>query len=337
MRLSVLDTSPIVSGSTAREALGNSVDLARWAERLGYHRYWVAEHHGMPGVASAAPAVLVGRLAAATSRIRVGAGGVLLRNHTPIVVAEQFGTLEALHPGRIDLGIGRSIGGRAQTADLVRGRSEPASASFPERLDELLGHFTQHTSRAIPAEGNAPPVWLLGSSEASARLAGPLGLPYAFAHHLNPDATAAALRSYRETFRPSRVACEPTALLSVSVIAADTEEHAEWLAGPSKLKFLARRSGRSILLPPPEQAAAYPYTDQERAAIDAQFATVLVGSPDTVRDRLRALAEDTGVDELMLTTRVHDHSDRRRSYQLIAEARPHPLTSTIVEDLASPS
>lgn len=307
IRLSVLDTSPIVAGSTARQALANTLDLAVLADELGYHRYWVPEHHGMRGVASAAPAVVAGRLAAATHRIRVGAGGVLLPNHAPIVVAEQFGTLTAFHPGRVDLGLGRAPGGPRSAVDLVRGgRTAP---DFREQVEELLGYFTPGDKPlAVPAAGNAPEVWLLGSSPSSARLAGELGLGYAFARHLNPRDAAEATRTYRSAFRPG-LRSSPVTLVSVAVIAAGTDERADWLAGPNRVKVARRLRGERILLPSPEEAAPQPADPLDH---------VLVGSPPTLRDRLRSLADATGADELMVTTPVYDHADRRRSYELLA-------------------
>jgi luciferase family oxidoreductase group 1 len=323
VRLSVLDTSPIVQGSTPRQALRNTVDLAILADELGYHRYWVPEHHGMRGVASSAPAVLVGHLAGATRRLRVGAGGVLLPNHSPIVVAEQFGTLAALHPGRIDLGLGRAPGGPGPAVDAVRPAAERTAKSFRRQLDELRAYFDPPEDarvKAIPAlGGNAPPLWLLGSSVTSAELAAELGLPYAFAHHLNPDQALTAMRRYRERFRPSAPAERPEALVSVSVIVADDDERAEWLAGSTRLKVLSRAGGKRILLPSPEEAAAYPYTDGDRAEIAARSGSVLVGGPQTVAGHLRKVLADTGADELMATTPVYHHADRRRSYQLLAD------------------
>lgn len=322
MPVSVLDTSPIVHGSTARAALHNTVDLARLAEDLGYHRYWVPEHHGMRGVASAATAVIVGRLADATHRIRVGAGGVLLPNHPPIVIAEQFGTLEALHPGRIDLGVGRALGGGPCAAELVRTERERTAKTFPEQLDELLGYFDPQDDdavRAVPAVGNRPPLWLLGSSDVSGQLAGSRGLPYAFAHHLNPDGAAAATRTYREHFHPSPLYPSPTTLVSVSVIAAVTDERAEWLAGSTRLKVLSRIRGQRILLPSPDAAATYPYTENDRAEIAARSGAVLVGSPDTVTKALQRVLDTTGAQELMVTTPVYDHRDRRRSYEFVSD------------------
>ncbi|MEJ3658105.1 LLM class flavin-dependent oxidoreductase [Actinomycetes bacterium KLBMP 9759] len=325
--LSVLDTSPIVSGSTARTALLNTLDLAVLADRLGYHRYWVPEHHGMRGVASAAPAVLIARLAAATSRIRVGAGGVLLPNHAPIVVAEQFGTLEAFHPGRIDLGIGRAAGGGPRAAAAVRADGERNAKPFADQLDELLGYLAADGTQAVhavPAEGNTPAVWVLGTSASSGALAGARGLPYAFAHHLKPDAMPVALAAYRSAFRPSSLLERPKVLVSVAVVAAGTDERAEVLAWSAKRRFLARRQGKRILLPPAEEAAAYPYTDGDRALIDEQFAEVVVGSPATVVEGLRALQRRSGADELMIRTDVHDHADRRRSFELVAATWTRP-------------
>ena len=298
VRLSVLDTSPIVAGSTPREALRNTVDLAVLADDLGYHRYWVPEHHGMRGVASSAPAVLVGHLAGATRRLRVGAGGVLLPNHPPIVVAEQFGTLAALHPGRIDLGLGRAPGGPQAAVDAVRRSVRP----FRELLDELRAYFAEDVRPpAVPVlGGNVPSLWLLGSSAASAALAAELGLPYAFAHHLNPELAV------------------PAPLVSVSVIAAEDDERAEWLAGSTRLKVLSRLRGNRILLPSPEDAAAYSYTDDDRAEIAARAGGVVVGGPEAVTKRLQALLDETGAEELMITTPLYHHEDRRRSYELVA-------------------
>ncbi|GAA4030532.1 LLM class flavin-dependent oxidoreductase [Allokutzneria multivorans] len=316
VRLSVLDTSPIVQGATARQALRNTVDLAGLADELGFHRYWVPEHHGMRGVASSAPAVLIAHLANATGTIRVGAGGVLLPNHAPIVVAEQFGTLEALHPGRIDLGIGRAPGGAAPAVEAVRGgRTEKP---FEEQLDELLAHFAPAEDarvKAIPALGNTPPIYLLGSSAASARIASARGLPHAFAHHLNPAGAAEAAR------------VTTPALVSVSAIVADTDERAEWLAGSTRLKVLSRVRGHRIRLPSPEDAAARAYTDGDRAEIAARSGSVLVGSPETVVQKLQAVLDETGVSELMITTPVFHHADRRRSHELLAEHVRGRLTS----------
>lgn len=322
VRISVLDTSPIVQGSTPRQALHNTVDLAMLADVLGYHRYWVPEHHGMRGVASSAPAVLVGHLANATQHLRVGAGGVLLPNHAPIVVAEQFGTLAALHPGRIDLGLGRAPGGPRPAVDAVRPEAERTAKTFRRQLDELRAFLNPPEDarvKAIPVlGGNVPPIWLLGSTTASAELAGELGLPYAFAHHLNPKMAVDATRIYQERFRPSEHAATPTTLVSVSVIAAEDDESAEWLAGSTRLKVLSRVRGNRIMLPSPEDAAAYPYTDDDHAEITARSGSVLVGSPETVIEHLQTVLDDTGTNELMVSTPVYYHTDRRLSYELVA-------------------
>jgi luciferase family oxidoreductase group 1 len=319
--LSVLDTSPIVQGSTAAVALRNTVGLAQLADRLGYHRYWVPEHHSMRGVASAAPAVVVGQIAASTRTIRVGAGGVLLANHAPLVVAEQFGTLEAFHPGRIDLGIGRALGGPKLAAAAVRSATERTASSFAEQLSELIGYFDPALDRpvqAIPAVGNAPPVWLLGSSDFSAKLAGSLGLPYAFAYHLRPDGIGSALRLYRDSFRASDIRPEPYALVSVPVIVAETDEHARWLAGPNRLKVFSRGLGSRILLPTPQEADGYRYTPEDLVQLEERFASEIVGSPSTVHKRLGQLLDEYAMDELMVSTKVYDEADRRRSYELLA-------------------
>lgn len=318
----MLDTAPVVRGSTPRQALRNTVDLAALADELGCHRYWVPEHHGMRGVASSAPAVLVGHLANATRHLRVGAGGVLLPNHAPIVVAEQFGTLTALHPGRIDLGIGRAPGGPAPVVNAVRPEAERTAKPFRQQLDELRTYLNPPEGARITAVpvlgGNAPPVWLLGSSPDSAELAGELGLPYAFAHHLNPTMAAAATRAYRERFRPSEQTAAPTLLVSVSVIAAEDDDRAEWLAGSTRLKVLSRVRGNRILLPSPEEAESYPYTEEDRAEIASRSSSVLVGSPETVAKHLRAVLDETGTEELMVTTPLYHHEDRLRSYELVA-------------------
>ncbi|MBO0774900.1 MAG: LLM class flavin-dependent oxidoreductase [Actinobacteria bacterium] len=322
--LSVLDLSPVAAGRSAGEALRQTTELARRTEELGYRRFWVAEHHNMPAIASSAPAVLIAHLAAATERIRVGSGGVMLPNHPPLVVAEQFGTLEALHPGRIDLGIGRAPGTDQLTALALRRTMEGLSAErFPDELAALIGFFTGADPRAritaTPGRGDMPAVWLLGSSGYSAQLAGMLGLPFSFAHHFSSANTVPALALYRENFRPSRWLQRPYAMVAVSAICAATDEHAEWLSGPAALSFLRLRQGMPQPLATPEEAAAYPYSDVERSFARERFAGQAIGSPDTVRQRLAGLIERTGADELMLTTMVYDIRDRIRSFELIAE------------------
>jgi len=322
--LSVLDLAPIPDGSTASEALRATIDLARHAERLGFTRFWVAEHHGMPGIASSSPPVLIGHIADATSTIRVGSGGVMLPNHPSLVVAEQFGMLEALHPGRIDLGIGRAPGTDQATAAALRHRGPD---EFPRQLTDLLGFFTGEwpaghpyaTVRAVPGEGNGPDMWLLGSSGYSAQVAGTLGLPFAFAHHFMPANTLPALALYRESFRPSEALDTPYAIVAAGVISAETDERARFLAGASALSFLRLRQGRPGRMPSPEEAAAYPYSDLERVFIADRQSSQLIGAPDTVRSGLEDLLKRTEADELMITTQTYDPADRLRSFELVAE------------------
>ncbi|MGH9087593.1 MAG: LLM class flavin-dependent oxidoreductase [Acidimicrobiales bacterium] len=320
--LSVLDVATVADGSSASQALAETTEVAREVERLGYRRLWVAEHHGMPAVASSAPAVLLAHVAAATSTIRVGSGGVMLPNHAPLVIAEQFGTLEALHPGRVDLGIGRAPGTDALTARALRRTADLGAERFPDDLVELIGYFTgavEHP-RAMPGVGYLPEVWLLGSSLFSAELAGLLGLPFSFAHHFNPRYTEPALDRYRQAFRPSAVCEAPHAMVAVAVVCAPAAAEAQWLAGSTALSTLFLRTNRLTPLPSPETAAGYAYTPQERELVDSVMATHVVGEPDAVRDGLDALVARTGADELMLTTRVHDPLARRRSFELVADA-----------------
>jgi luciferase family oxidoreductase group 1 len=319
--LSVLDLAPITSGSDATTALRNSRELAQQAERLGYHRYWFAEHHNMPGIASSAPAVLIGHIADATSTIRVGSGGVMLPNHAPLVVAEQFGLLEALHPGRIDLGIGRAPGTDQKTARALRRTEAGLSAeNFPQELTELIKYFEGTADlNAVPAAGNKPPIWLLGSSGYSAQAAGVLGLPFAFAHHFSAQNTLPALELYRRHFRPSDVLEEPYAMVCASVIVADTDEHARWVAGPGALSFVRLRQGRPGPLSTPQEAADYPYTEIDQLVVEDRMSTQIIGSPSTVRAGLDELMESTAADELMVTTIAHGHEDRLRSFELLSE------------------
>jgi luciferase family oxidoreductase group 1 len=324
--LSVLDLAPIQAGASTGEALRHTTELARRTEELGYRRFWVAEHHNMPAIASSAPAVLIAHLAAATSTIRVGSGGVMLPNHAPLVVAEQFGTLEALHPGRIDLGIGRAPGTDQLTALALRRSMEGLSAeNFPQELTDLIAFFEGPERSApkriiaSPGRGDMPAVWLLGSSGFSAQLAGLLGLPFSFAHHFSGENTVPALALYRQNFRPSRFLDKPYAMVAVNVVCADPDERAEFLAGPSALSFLRLRSGRPEPLSTPEEAAAYPYTDMDREFILGRRNGQAMGSPETVAGQLSDLLARTGADELMLTTMVYDIADRIRSFELVAE------------------
>ncbi|WP_407939846.1 LLM class flavin-dependent oxidoreductase [Micromonospora tarapacensis] len=319
--LSVLDLAPVAAGATAGAALRHTTELARRTDELGYRRFWVAEHHNMPAIASSAPAVLIAHLAAHTNDIRLGSGGVMLPNHPPLVVAEQFGTLEALHPGRIDLGIGRAPGTDQVTALALRRTMEGLSAEgFPRELADLMGYFDDAAGRitATPGRGQRPAVWLLGSSGFSAQLAGALGLPFSFAHHFSSQNTLPALALYRQSFRPSRWLDQPYAMVAVNAVCADTDERAEWLAGPAGLSFLRLRAGRPEPLATPEEAAAYPYQDIEHEFLAQRRQGQATGSPGTVRRQLGDLLASTGADELMLTTMVYDIDDRVRSFELIA-------------------
>jgi luciferase family oxidoreductase group 1 len=326
--LSVLDLASVGSGSTPAEALRDSVELARRAEQLGYHRFWVAEHHGMPGVASSSPPILIGQVAAATTDIRVGSGGVMLPNHPPLVVAEQFATLEAMFQGRIDLGIGRAPGTDPHTARALRRSTGPLSADdFPRQLSELIaffrGEFPEgHPYRSVvpvPGQGYEPAIWLLGSSGYSAQVAGLLGLPFAFAHHFSAENTLPALDLYRENFRPSPELAEPYAMIAVSVVAADTDEQARWIARSGELSFLQLRRGAPGLVPSPEEAADFPYSEMELSVMADRSAQQAVGSPETVRRRLVELLDQTQVDELMVTNIVHSHADRVRSLEIVRD------------------
>lgn len=327
--LSVLDLSPVGEGSSPADALRASLVLAAEAERLGYRRYWVAEHHNMPGIASSSPAVLLAHAASVTSTIRLGSGGVMLPNHASLVVAEQFGMLEALHPGRIDLGIGRAPGTDQLTARALRRSARPPAADdFPDQLMELMGYFSGAFPEghpfgavtAVPGLGYRPDLWLLGSSDYSARAAGLLGLPFSFAHHFSPANTEPALAEYRAAFRPSEHLSEPHVMLGVSVLCAATDEEARWLAGSGALAFLRLRSGHPGRYPTPEEAAGYRYTPQEREFVRAWTSSHVVGTPAAVRAGLAELADRTGADELMVTTLTHSPAARLDSYRLVAEA-----------------
>jgi luciferase family oxidoreductase group 1 len=324
VKLSVLDLATVTQGHSAADALADTTRLAVQVEQLGYHRLWVAEHHGMPQVASSAPAVLIGHLADATTTLRVGAGGVMLPNHSPLVVAEQFATLEALHPGRIDLGLGRAPGTDPMTARALRRSGELGADTFPQDVVELINYLADSDGppthpAPVPGRGYLPEVWLLGSSTFSAQLAGLLGLPFSFAYHFSPDQVCA---QYRDTVRPSALLDRPRAMVAVSVLCAPTDEEAQWLAGPSALTILQLRTGRLGPLATPEEAAAYRYSPQERAVVDAATATHLIGDPETVHAGLVALQQRTDADEIMLSTRAHSLEARVQSLSLVAERWP---------------
>ncbi|WP_051710490.1 LLM class flavin-dependent oxidoreductase [Streptomyces sp. NRRL S-350] len=326
--LSILDLATVGVGYTPAEALAATTALAREAERWGYHRFWVAEHHGMPGVASSTPAVLLAHLGANTTTLRLGSGGVMLPNHAPLAIAEQFGLLEALHPGRIDLGLGRAPGTDPATARALRRGLAEGADDFPQQLAELThfldgdfpaGHPYDRLT-AVPKGEGRPPIWLLGSSGFSARLAGRLGLPFAFAHHFSSANTLPALDLYRSSFRPSAVLAEPYALIGVSAVAADDEPTARRLARSAALGMLRLRRGNPGPIPTPEEAEQYPYSPAETDFIDSWLDNVVLGDPGRVADGLEALRKRTGADELMVTSHIHGHEARLRSYGLIAEA-----------------
>ena len=321
--VSVLDLSPVPEGQTAADALANTVDLARTAERLGYHRYWLAEHHNMPGIASAATSVVIGHVAGSTKTIRVGAGGIMLPNHAPLVIAEQFGTLETLYPGRIDLGLGRAPGTDMATARALR-RHMVQEDSFPQDVVELLGYLGSADDsapvRAFPGTGTDVPVWILGSSLYGAQLAAYLGLPYAFASHFAPAMLADAIATYRATFQPSRWLARPYVMMCAGICAAETDAEATFLRSSQILAFARLRSGRPGRLPRPTQDLT---SDVPQAVLDqvaAALSVSAVGAPSTVRDQLRTIINTYQPDELMLTAMIHDHAARVRSFEIAADA-----------------
>jgi luciferase family oxidoreductase group 1 len=323
--LSVLDLATVATGSSPARALKETTEAARVSEHLGYHRLWVAEHHGMAAVASSAPAVLIAHLANATTTIRIGSGGVMLPNHSPLVIAEQFGTLEALHPGRIDLGLGRAPGTDPHTARALRRAGDLRADSFPDDVVELISYLIPREGQpghpfATPGSGYLPEVWLLGSSTFSAQLAGMLGLPFSFAYHFAPNLLDPALEIYRSTFKPSVLFDTPRVMVAVSVLCAPTSEEALWLAGSTALSILQRRTGQVGLLPSPEEAEAHSFTETEQALVDEAMSSHVIGDPSYVLEGLEQLRERTGADELMLSTRTHSHDDRMRSLTLIAES-----------------
>jgi len=328
-RLSVLDVSPVASGSTSSDALRNTLDLAQLADKLGFTRYWLAEHHNTPLIASSAPEIMIGHVASVTRHIRVGSGGMMLPNHTPLKVAETFRVLEALHPGRVDLGIGRAPGTDSLTALALRRSREALGADdFPARLTDLLA-FLDHgfpvnhpfeRIRAMPDDVPMPDVWLLGSSDYSAELSAQMGLRFAFAHHIQPFPAVGALRLYREHFQPSEYLRQPEALIGVSVVCAETDARAEELAKPLALTLLRFRSGKMGRFPSIEEATNYPYSPEERQIVEMNRERSFVGTPAKIHEQLTRLADQAGVDEIMITTMTHEHADRRRSYELLAEA-----------------
>jgi luciferase family oxidoreductase group 1 len=324
LALSVLDLAPITEGSDASTSFRHSLALAQHAERLGYRRFWLAEHHGMPGIASAATAVLIGHIAGGTRTIRVGAGGIMLPNHSPLVIAEQFGTLEALYPGRIDLGLGRAPGSDQATSRALRRDLGGHPDAFPQDVVELLDFLSdepRQSVQAVPGKGAKVPLWILGSSLFGARLAAMLGLPYAFASHFAPGQMMDAIALYRAEFRPSAQLDKPYVMLGFNVLAADSDEQASVLATSVQQAFVNLRTGRPSKLPPPVPGYLEGLPTQARGMLEDVLSCSAIGSPATVRQALHAFVERTGADELMITSQIFDHQARLRSYEIAAAAR----------------
>jgi len=321
--LSVLDLSPITEGSDAGQALRNSLDLARHVEALGYRRYWMAEHHNLPGIASAATAVALAHVAAGTSRIRIGAGGIMLPNHAPLLIAEQFGTLAALHPGRVELGLGRAPGSDQITARAVRRNLLADADQFPQDVVELMGYFQPaepgQPVQAVPGAGLQVPIWILGSSTFGAQLAAYLGLPFAFASHFAPAMLMPAIAIYRERFRPSPQLAMPHVMLGVTVVAAETDAEARFLFSSLQQSSLNNRIGRPGRVPPPVEDFESRLDPYARAILADALGAAVVGGPDTVRRGLDEFINRTGADELMVTGNIFDHAKRKRSFEIVAE------------------
>ncbi|QNA90945.1 LLM class flavin-dependent oxidoreductase [Massilia sp. Dwa41.01b] len=318
---SILDLSPIAEGSDARASFQHSLDLAQHGERWGFNRFWLAEHHGMPGIASAATSVLIGYVAAGTSRIRVGAGGIMLPNHSPLVIAEQFGTLESLFPGRIDLGLGRAPGSDHVTARALRRNLASDADEFPQDVLELQDYFADSPRRqvkAVPGAGLNVPLWILGSSLFGAQLAAHFGLPYAFASHFAPQMMMQAIDMYRANFKPSAQLDKPYVMLGFNVFAADSDEEARYQATSMQQAFVNLRSGRPTRLQPPKRGYLESLGMQERAMLDSVLSCSAIGAPETVAAQLQAFVAHTRADELMITSQIFDHAARLRSYEITA-------------------
>lgn len=333
-KFSLLDLSPIPEGKTAADALASTVELARAAESFGYHRYWLAEHHNMPGIASAATAVVIGHVAGATKSMRIGAGGIMLPNHAPLIIAEQFGTLATLYPGRIDLGLGRAPGTDMATARALRRHMAPED-SFPQDVQELIGYFgdmpEQTIVRAIPGMGTHVPVWILGSSLYGAQLAAYLGLPYAFASHFAPALLEQALAVYRRTFRPSDRLDQPYVMVAAGVCAADTDAEAAFLRSSQLLAFARLRTGKPCKLPRPTHDIDLEMPEPVMAQVEQALSCSATGSAATVRTQLRAIINTYHPDELMVTGMIHDHTARMRSFEIasdiLADLREKPAAA----------
>ncbi|MBV1930567.1 MAG: LLM class flavin-dependent oxidoreductase [Porticoccaceae bacterium] len=321
--LSILDLSPIIKGGSASDSLRNSLNLAQYAEQCGFNRYWVAEHHGMVGIASAATSVVIGHIAGGTSSIRVGAGGIMLPNHAPLVIAEQFGTLEALYPGRIDLGLGRAPGTDPATSRALRRNLNVNVEQFPRDVLELINYFGSDAAgesvRAVPGQGMSVPVWILGSSLFGAQLAAHMGLPYAFASHFSPGQLMAAIKVYREQFKPSELLAEPYVMPGISVFAAEREEDARLLASSWQQTFINLYSGRPSQLQPPVADYFDSLESFQQHMLNDVMACSMVGTPDQVRQQMEDFIEKTGADELIIAAQIYDHEARIRSYEIVAD------------------
>ncbi|MFN7934835.1 MAG: LLM class flavin-dependent oxidoreductase [Bryobacteraceae bacterium] len=322
-RYSVLDLAPVCEGGSIAETFRNSVDLARHAEQWGYTRFWLAEHHSMPGIASAATSILIGHVAAGTSKIRVGSGGIMLPNHASLVIAEHFGTLETLYPGRIDLGVGRAPGSDGLTAHALGYKTN--EEDFPRQLDDLLAYLGPVTTgrrrpMAYPGAGTEVPVWLLGSSTYSAKLAGQLGLPFAFASHFAPALLLDALAIYRAEFRPSSHLARPYTMAGVPLVGAESDAEAERLATSAKQRHLRLIRGEAVFVPPPVESMDGRWSEAERFAVETRMSVAAIGGPETLRARLAAFLAETEVDEVIFTSDLYEHRLRLRSFELAAEA-----------------
>lgn len=322
--LAVLDLAPINDGETASQSFKNSVELAQHAEKLGFSRYWLAEHHNMPGIASSATSVLIGHIAGNTESIRVGSGGVMLPNHAPLVIAEQFGTLEAMYPGRIDLGLGRAPGSDQATAYALRRTLQSDGDDFPQQVAELENYFSDNPVgrvKAYPGTGSKIPLWLLGSSGFSAQLAALKGLPFSFASHFAPDFMMQALQLYHQNFKPSKVLSEPYAMLGVNIIVADTQERAEWLATSSQQQMFALMRGMPTTFLPPIDNLEDVWTDREIAIFREKLDTesMIVGTPEVVKEKLKAFINKTRANEVIVNSQIFHQEDRLRSYELVAD------------------
>lgn len=328
--ISILDLVPILEGKTAADSFKTSMDLAQHAEKWGYTRYWLAEHHNMPGIASSATSILIGHIAGGTKTIRVGSGGIMLPNHAPLVVAEQFGTLETLYPGRIDLGLGRAPGTDQVTAMALRRDLHSAGEDFPANVEELRSYLAPATPgqrvRAVPGEGTNVPIWLLGSSTFSAQLAGLLGLPFSFASHFAPTMLHTALKVYRDSFRPSETLKKPYAMAGINIIAADTDDEARRLATSLYMSFLNVIRGTAYKMKPPVDSMDDKWDMSEMYAVQQMLVYSFIGSPATIKSELQQFLDSTQVDEIMVTSNIYDHAARLRSYEILAELKKGNLS-----------